>query len=647
MWPRRISKDISLLGSTNIKVSDKQAEVRNYLLTRLKASQVVVISITSDAMSKATKNCLHSYGIKFTSIEIDTVHDDWVWRNILAEDFYLPVIPFVFVNGQPFSDCMDIILYARTGSLQKYLNGDFYLKDPMAGKDDFEYDLIVIGWDYSAREAAIEAASLGKKVAMFLHVNDKTCLKRFSKVEGGIRPVYSFNEGVIRTACSAAGNVYIAALDANKAFAQVMPDVEFQWEKFCETLDATTKAMLQQDFHDLPDASEIKIIPEFAKISDHHTVTGYALTEEDQETRKVTAKHILVTSNVESKLTIPGSEHCIYPDEVLYLKQPGKVAVLGNNREAIEINNFLCTTLQDSQLLMLANLQMFDEERGVDNECMKNGLAYARKILPFWKWKENVNPISIQKLDSGKLQLSYSVNGENVEEEFDTIINSLGRECYSDALLGTENLGLESTQVVSSLNVTNSSEKPQYMALRRKIIAVQETSRLPYLHFCGVNVAGRSEYPAMSKEAAVYLMRRLFTSEYRIPHYNGMCGGVYGPLELGYVGLSEKQAQNKYGEDAVIFFAYFTPLTWINDPKRKNTCECKCITNRNDSYRVVGLQMLGTDAIEGMCAFQSVCLGGFTKFDLDHTVSVHPCNTEPFMNLKYVKGRDEAEDETC
>jgi thioredoxin reductase (NADPH) len=97
---------------------------------------------------------------------------------------------------------------------------------------------------------------------------------------------------------------------------------------------------------------------------------------------------------------------------------------------------------------------------------------------------------------------------------------------------------------------------------------------------------------------------------------------VFTPLELGTVGLTEEEAVQMYGEEAVdSYAAEFEPLEWNLLHRHADAgvlCYIKVITNRLDGDRVIGMHIAAPNAGEIIQGFSLAFRKGIThKVDLN------------------------------
>jgi len=99
------------------------------------------------------------------------------------------------------------------------------------------------------------------------------------------------------------------------------------------------------------------------------------------------------------------------------------------------------------------------------------------------------------------------------------------------------------------------------------------------------------------------------------------------------VGLTEAQAQEEHGTDAVkVYAAEFTAM--YNAFTHKKTKTAMKLIVAGDNERVVGIHMIGLAADEMLQGFAVAMRMGATKADFDDTVAIHPTSSEELVTMR-------------
>ena len=119
-------------------------------------------------------------------------------------------------------------------------------------------------------------------------------------------------------------------------------------------------------------------------------------------------------------------------------------------------------------------------------------------------------------------------------------------------------------------------------------------------------------------------------------NYEGVPTVVFSHPPIGTIGLTEKQAKEKYGEENIkVYTSKFANLWYgIFDKTfaEKPATAMKMIT-QGPTEVVVGLHGIGMGVDEMMQGFGVAMKMGATKADFDATVAIHPTASEEFVTL--------------
>jgi glutathione reductase (NADPH) len=114
--------------------------------------------------------------------------------------------------------------------------------------------------------------------------------------------------------------------------------------------------------------------------------------------------------------------------------------------------------------------------------------------------------------------------------------------------------------------------------------------------------------------------------------HNLVASAVFSQPELSSVGLTEEEAMERFGTDAIrVHRARFRPMSQAL-PARDPKVLLKLIVEKA-SDRVLGVHMVGEHAAE-IIQMAAVALGmGATKADFDRTMALHPTVAEEFVTM--------------
>ena len=149
-----------------------------------------------------------------------------------------------------------------------------------------------------------------------------------------------------------------------------------------------------------------------------------------------------------------------------------------------------------------------------------------------------------------------------VTGEYDTVMLAIGRKIITDQL-NLENAGIT------------------FLANGKFKANLDESLDKPHIFGVGDVLDGRLELTPVAIEAGRRVARRLFGKSKSLMNYDTIPTTVFTPLEYGSVGLSEEDANKKYGPDDIeVYHTYFQPLEWQYNKAHnsKRNCYVKIIT---------------------------------------------------------------------
>ncbi|MGA0200780.1 MAG: glutathione-disulfide reductase, partial [Prochlorotrichaceae cyanobacterium] len=115
--------------------------------------------------------------------------------------------------------------------------------------------------------------------------------------------------------------------------------------------------------------------------------------------------------------------------------------------------------------------------------------------------------------------------------------------------------------------------------------------------------------------------------------YENIATAVFSQPEACTVGLTEKQAIEKYGEENLkIYRSRFRPMAY-SLPDRQERILMKLIVHQ-ETDKVLGAVMIGKDSAEIIQCVAIAINMGATKRDFDNTMALHPTSAEEFVTMR-------------
>lgn len=302
------------------------------------------------------------------------------------------------------------------------------------------------------------------------------------------------------------------------------------------------------------------------------------------------------------KLNIPGSEFSWSSNEIFELeKLPESILIIGGGYIACEFACILNNLgIHVTQLLRSNNLlNGFDLDL---SSSLKETMISSGIKLIF-----NNELLKIEKKD-GLFDFILK-SGQKCNAE--SFLYAIGREPNLD-FLNIQELDLKMTGrfiEVNELNQTNQSN----------IFAIGDVIDKPNLT------------PVAIEQGRVFA-DNFYGNLKRSINYEYIPKAVFSNPEIATVGLTEKEANNLYGEENIeIFKCKFKPMS--NTFKNINSkCLLKLVVNKSND-KVIGCHMFGESSAE-IIQMASISLSvGVTKKQFDSTMALHPTISEEYVTM--------------
>lgn len=321
--------------------------------------------------------------------------------------------------------------------------------------------------------------------------------------------------------------------------------------------------------------------------------------------RTVTAERILIaTGGWPTRLDIPGIENTITSNELLELDSlPPSLIVLGGGYIGVEFASIFNALGVDVTVAIRGDqvLRGFDHDlRGaLEVEMRKRGIRIETGIRPV-----RVDPV-------GSRYAITSADGRTLGAEL--ILSATGRSPNTAAL------GLEAAGVAVDA---------------KGAIVVDGWSRTTAANIYAVgDVTDRVALTPVAIAEGRALVETLYNDNPTQVGYDNVPTAVFTTPPIGSVGLTEAQARERFGAEAVdIYRTGFRPMKHTLSGRDERML-IKMVVDRA-SDRVLGCHMLGADAPEIVQGLAIALNCGATKRDFDRTIGLHPSAAEEFVTLR-------------
>lgn len=458
------------------------------------------------------------------------------------------------------------------------------------------YDFVVIGAGSGGVRAARTAAGLGAKVAIVE-----------SRYLGGT----CVNVGCVPKKMLVYGSQFSEQFSSAKGFGWGLGGPTFDWPELIRKKDAQIER-LNGIYQNLLENSGVTLYRGHGRLLDTTTVsvTNIDPNGSTKETAQLKGKYILLApGGWPRQPSVPGAEHCITSNEIFYLEQlPKRALIVGGGYIAIEFAGILNGLGVDTRLIYRGEQLI----RGFDEDLRTELTAAMQARGVQITTQEDLKSI-VKKSDS---TLTVELKSGEILET-DLVLAAIGR------VPNLEGLGLDAADVV--LNERGFIQVDDYFKTNQESI------------FALGDVIGRVALTPVAIREAMVLVRNLFgdgannTDQWITPDYQNIPTALFSQPELGTVGLTEDEAKKTHGEIEV-YRSKFRPLKHSITGKEEKTF-MKLIVAK-ESQRVVGLHMIGDDVGEMLQGFSVAIKMGATKADFDATTGIHPTAAEELVTMR-------------
>lgn len=447
----------------------------------------------------------------------------------------------------------------------------------------YDFDLLVLGAGSGGIACARRAAEYGAKVGI---------------VEANRLGGTCVNRGCVPKKLMVYASHFPVHFEAAQGYGWSVGESTFNWEKMITAVnDEVTR--LNGIYQRMLDNSKVQLFRGYGKFIDSHTI---AVGEE-----KVTAEKILIAVGGKPVKpdNIPGIEHAITSDDIFHLQeQPKQIVILGGGYIGVEFACILNGLGTEVTQVIRADkiLRGFDED--IRTEIQEGMQKHGIRIV------NNVNEIAIEKTDTG-LQVRVKANSEETVVADTVSLAATGRKP------NLANLGLENTEV----EVVDGA------------IAVKENNQTAEAHIYAIgDCTDRINLTPVAIKEGRILADTQFGGKSGQMSYENVPSAVFSTPEGATVGLTEAEAQEKYGDAVKVYRSKFRPMYYtLTDMPEKTLM--KLVVDSN-SDRVLGAHMVGDYAAEIIQAVAIAINMGATKAQFDATVALHPSSAEEFVTMR-------------
>ncbi len=445
------------------------------------------------------------------------------------------------------------------------------------------YDLLILGGGSGGIATANRAALYGARCAL---------------IEKGALGGACVNVGCVpkKLLWNAAHLRHGAELATDYGFAPLLGD--FDWAANKRARDTYIGRLNQRYATGLAD-NGVAVISGHGRFADPHTV--------EVEGKRYQADHIvLATGSRPIVPDVPGASLGITSDGFFALtERPRRAAVVGAGYIAVELACALRNLGSDVSLVMRGAhlLAAFDP---MLREGLMEAMTHAGINLLAQRQVSGIRKAGTE------LTLLYE-DGEALCG-LDSVIWAVGRAPNG------EGLDLDKAGITAGRGGIVETDSYQNTAVAG-IYAIGD-------------LTGRAALTPVAIAAGRRLADRLFGGQKdRHLNYDLIPTVVFSHPPIGSVGLSEPEARERHGNEAVrVYRTRFTPMSHAFSRYPQRTAMKLVTVGREE--RVVGLHIIGEAADEMLQGFAVAVKMGATKKDLDDTLAIHPTSAEEVVTMR-------------
>ncbi len=445
-----------------------------------------------------------------------------------------------------------------------------------------EVDIVIIGGGPGGYVAAIRAAHLGLKI--ILVEKDKL---------GGV----CLNKGCIPTKTLVSTAEILHSIKRANEFGIKVEDVSLDFPKVMARKEQITRR-LTSGVEQLMKANQIRVIYGEGNILEPGVVE--IINTEGQKEIIKTKNIIIATGSSVMKLPIPGldAEGVITSDEALTMqKLPAQLLIIGGGVVGIEFAGiFNAFGVEVTVVEMLPQiLTPIDEEISQRLSLILKRIGI--KILTNSKVKE------IKKKDHNLEVIISTPEGDSLDLTTKKVLLSAGR-IPDFGNINTKRLGIE---------------------LQRKAIKVDEKMRtnIPGIYAIG-DVVGKIMLAHVASAQGKVAVENIAGLE-RSMDYRAVPNCVFSMPEVASVGLTEKEAREKYSQVKISKFPYMANGKALGMGETEGLVK---IVADGDSFEILGLHILGAHASDLIAEGTLALYMEATTEEIISTIHAHPTLAE-------------------
>ena len=443
------------------------------------------------------------------------------------------------------------------------------------------YDFLIIGAGTGGMAAAKKAASYGVKVGLIEKEKvGGTCLNR------GCTPKKLM--------------VYAADFTLKESLAR-----SYGWQECQRKIDWQ---LLMQKIHNRLDSISNSFVETFQE-KDIDLIYGEARFTGDRtvmvDEREITADKILIAVGGHPiKPDFPGSDLAITSRGMFQLEQiPEKIAIVGGGYIGVEFASMMNAFGSEVVFMDTSKLILSGFDRDLRTNVQEGLIDRGVEFLP---------ETTAEKITKEGDKLKLHLDNERAIV-VDKVLLATGRAP------STKSLDLERAGVA-----TGDKEE----------IKVDQYCRTQNPHIYAVgDCIDRVPLTPVAKAEALAVVETLYGKTSKYIDYDYVTSAVFARPEAATVGMSEREAKDKYGDEVKCYCDRTTPMLYslAADEDQEEVLIKLVVVGKEE--KIIGAHMVGEHAADMIQCLGVAVRKGITKQDLDDSFGIHPTVGEEFLSM--------------
>ncbi|CAH7685072.1 hypothetical protein BY996DRAFT_6431268 [Phakopsora pachyrhizi] len=486
-------------------------------------------------------------------------------------------------------------------------------------RHSYDYDLLVIGGGSGGLGCARRASQHGAKVAII----ERTAVLGGTCVNVGCVPKkVMWHAADIREKMKAASHYGLAPVDSQLPQPNWL-ELKKKRDAYIHRLNGIYEKNLKND--------KVDYITGHASFLDSHTLeisegvqSDHVHSQAEESDTKVIGAQKRLTANriviaVGGRPVLPeieGAELGIDSDGFFALEDlPKRVAVVGAGYIAVELAGIFHNLGSETHLIIRHEkaLRNFDS---IIQDTLSQHMEHTGIII---HKASNVSRITTKQAGPHDLtkpfpKLLETQEGEKLE--VDCVLFAIGRRSLTD-ILRCDRAGVKLDG--------------------KGDVIVDEYQKTSVDHIFAIgDVQGKGLLTPVAIAAGRRLSNRLYgeVKDDKIS-YENIATVVFSHPPCGTVGMTEKEAKQKYGEESIkVYKSSFTALYYSMMPQDEKEPTGMKLVCYGEEEKVLGIHMIGMGSDEITQGFAVALKMGARKRDLDETIAIHPTSAEELVTMR-------------